>query len=57
MSQLEEQRLKCNQEALTAMFDQYRAQSLEYLAADGCANFEAARYTVQARAATSLRPV
>ena len=30
------------------MFDQYRAQALEYLAGDGCANFEAARYTVQA---------
>ena len=45
---LEEHRAKCNQEALTGMFDQYRAQTLEYLTSDACANFEAARYTVQA---------
>merc|ERR1712100_1010958 len=45
--QLEEHRLKCNQEALTAMFDTFRAQSLEYIASDSCANFEATRYTVQ----------
>ena len=44
----ESHRLKAEQEALTAMFDLYRAQALEYLAGDGCANFEAARYTVQA---------
>ena len=29
------------------MFDQYRGQTLEYLTSDACANFEAARYTVQ----------
>ena len=29
------------------MFDQYRAQTLEYLTSDACANFEATRYTVQ----------
>ena len=35
-------------QALSSMFDQYRAQTLEYLTSDACANFEATRYTVQA---------
>ena len=34
-------------QALSNMFDQYRAQTLEYLTSDACANFEATRYTVQ----------
>ena len=30
------------------MFDQYRAQTVEYLTSDACENFKAARHAVQA---------
>ena len=37
------------------MFDQYRAQTLEYLTSDACANFEATRYRVQGAFYTVFR--
>jgi len=43
----EDQRARCDQATLLAMFDAYRAEVLAILAGDSCCNFEAVRYAVQ----------
>ena len=46
-TQTDENRQKVNNPVLTAMFDRYRAATLEYLTSDACCNFEAVRYAVK----------